>query len=84
MPPKTGCGNIDVEKRPEDPEHIYQNTQSIDIRVILGNLIDQGFSALALNVQFSFNPHQPHLNKLNNIFRVTRKLQSGKFDQGWR
>lgn len=70
VPPRTGCGNSDEEKRSEDPEHRYQNTQNTDVRVILGNLIDQGFSALT-QVQFSSNPHQPHLNKLNNVFRIT-------------
>ncbi len=34
-------------------------------------------------LQFSSSPNQTHLNKLIKVFRITRKLQAGEFDQGW-
>lgn len=46
-----------------------------------------GFSALALEIhyisEFISNPNKTHLNKLIRIFRITRKLQGGEYDQGW-
>ncbi len=48
----------------------------------------KGFSALALEVhfpaEFRCNPNQTHVNKTIKIFRITRKLQAGEFDQGCR
>ncbi len=47
----------------------------------------QAFSALALEVhfpaEFRSNPDQTHLNKLIKVFRITRKLQAGSFNQRW-
>ncbi|KAL0158887.1 hypothetical protein M9458_046963, partial [Cirrhinus mrigala] len=33
--------------------------------------------------EFNSNPDQTHLNKLINVFRITRRLQTGEFYQGW-
>ncbi len=44
------------------------------------------FSTLALEVhfpaEFSTIPNQTNLNKLVKVFKVTRHLQAGEFDQG--
>ncbi len=39
-----------------------------------------GFSSLALEIlEFISKTYQTHLNKLIKVFRITRKLQAGKF-----
>ncbi len=49
--------------------------------------IHQGFSTLAREIhfpaEFSSSPNQTHLSKLIKVFRITRTLQAGEFDQGW-
>ncbi len=49
--------------------------------------IEETFSTLPLKVhfpaEFSSNLDQIHLNKLIKVFRITRKLQVGVFDQVW-
>ncbi len=33
--------------------------------------------------EFSSNPNQTHLSMLIRVFKIIRKSQVGKFDQGW-
>ncbi len=50
--------------------------------------IHKGFSALALEVhfpaEFSCSPNQTQVNKIIKIFRITRNVQTGQSEQGWR
>ncbi len=48
------------------------------------NPLQQGWATSVLEgrcpAEFSSNPNQTHMNKLINVFKITRKLQTGVFD----
>ncbi len=54
--------------------HLFEAISLVESRVLEGRC----------PAEFSSNPNQTHLNKLINVFKITRKLQTGVFVGGWR
>lgn len=58
-----------------------------DTCILIYDTLKQGWASLSLKIhypaEFSSDPNQKHLNELTKVFRITEKLHTCEFNQGW-